>query len=84
MPWADELVTSFDKLPHNLSEACFHGPYIKLLFDLFLLKSPYIVTLGYMPHLHQAVNIIVWYEVKGGDRPILIVELKWHSTLQFI
>jgi hypothetical protein len=75
MPWPDEIVRSFQKVPINPSEADFHGPYNKLLSMLFPWDTDYTITWHHMPNSLEASNFILMYEVLLEDKPVFVFVL---------
>lgn len=83
MPWPDEIVRSFQKVPINPSEADFHGPYNKLLSMLFPWDTDYTITWHHMPNSLEASNFILMYEVLLEDKPVFVFVLKPPQDLRY-
>ena len=84
MPWPDETVRSFQKVPIiNPSEADFNGPYNELLSMLFPWDTDYTVTWYHMPNSLAASNFILLYEVPLEVKLVFVPVLNPSQDLRY-
>jgi hypothetical protein len=74
--WPEKVLLQFQLVPPNPSESDFHGPYNKLLYDIFPSTSDFTVVPQYLPDSRGSADFIVLYEVQWENKPVLVLELK--------
>ncbi|KAF9651972.1 hypothetical protein BDM02DRAFT_3153944 [Thelephora ganbajun] len=82
--WPDKVLRQFATVPPNPSKSDYNGPYNKLLNTLFPIDSDFVVVPQYLPDARNAVDFIVTFEVLLINKPVLILELRPPSHLDFL
>ncbi|KAH9037109.1 hypothetical protein EDB85DRAFT_657059 [Lactarius pseudohatsudake] len=83
--WPEKVLRQFQAVPVNPKESDFYGPYNKLLNYYFPPDTDFTVVPQYLKAASRdAADFIVSFEIRLENKPVLIVELKDPTAIQYI